>query len=113
MMLAVAVLHLLTGKRGNAVAREDDSDQVARVCSGDGDELLAIAGARFAEGVCGFGEGELLPAEAGDEAATAEFATVFEATQDGEEITPAGGVGLAGEEVAEEHAVAEEEDAGG
>ena len=65
-----------------------------------------------AEAVDGFGEGELLAEGAGDEAAAADLAAGFEAAEDGEEVAPFGGVGLAGEEVAEEDAVAAEEDAG-
>ena len=66
-----------------------------------------------AKGVGGFGKGVLLAGDAVDEAATADLAAGFEATEDGGEVAPPGGVGLASEEVAEEDAVAGEEHAGG
>ena len=69
----------------------------------------AVAVAGGAEGFDGFGEGVLLAAEAGDEAAAADLAAGFETAEDAEEIAPFGGVGFAGEEVAEEDAVAGEE----
>ena len=72
----------------------------------------SAARAGLAERVDGFGQGELLAEGAGDEAAAADFSASFEAAEDGGEVAPLGGVGLAGEEVAEEHAVAAEQDAG-
>ena len=71
---------------------------------------MLVAG--VAEAVGGFGEGVLLAEGAGDEAAAADLAAGFEAAEDGEEVAPFGGVGFAGEELAEEDAVAAEEDAG-
>ena len=68
--------------------------------------------AEFAEAVDGFGEGVLLAEGPGDEAATTDLAAGFEAAEDGEEVAPFGGVGFAGEELAEEDAVAAEKDAG-
>ena len=68
--------------------------------------------AGFAEGVGGFGEGVLLAEGAGDEAAAADLAAGFETAEDGEEVAPLGGIGFAGEEFAEEDAVAAEKDAG-
>jgi len=66
-----------------------------------------------AKGVGGLGQGVLLAGDAGDEAAAADLAAGFEAAEDGDQVAPFGGVGLAGEEVAEEDAVAGEEGAGG
>lgn len=104
------------GDGGDAVAGDQDAGEVEGVGGGYiYGELVGsggVLGAGFAEGVDGFGEGILLAEGAGDEAATADLAAGFEATEDGEEIAPFGGVGLAGEELAEEHAVAAEEDAG-
>ena len=66
----------------------------------------------LAEAVYGFGEGVLLAEGTADEAAAADLAAGFEAAEDGEEVAPLGGVGFAGEELAEEDAIAAEEDAG-
>ena len=109
---AVAVEDLFAGDGGDAVAGDDDAGEVHGVGGGDGDDGGAVAGAGGAEGFDGFGEGVLFAAEAGDEAAAANLAAGFEAAEDVEEIAPFGGVGLAGEEVAEEDAVAGEELAG-
>ena len=103
--VAVAVAELLAGDGGDAVAGDDDADEVGGIGGGYGDDGSAVAVAGGAEGVDGLGEGELLSAKAGDEASAAEFATGFETPEDAEEIAPAGSVGLAGEEVAEEDAV--------
>ncbi len=104
------------GDGGDAVAGDEDSGEVERVGSGDIDGGFGgsggVLGAGFAEGVDGFGEGILLAEGAGDEAATADLSTGFETTEDGEEVAPFGGVGFAGEKLAEEDAVAAEEDAG-
>ena len=109
---AVAVEDLLAGDGGDAVAGDDDSGEVHGVGGGDGDDGGAVAGAGGAEGFDGLGEGVLFAAEAGDEAAAANLAAGFETAEDVEEIAPFGGVGFAGEEVAEEDAVAGEELAG-
>ena len=65
-----------------------------------------------AERIDGLGKGELFAAKAGDEAAAANLPAGFEATEDAEKIAPAGGVGLAGEQIANEDAVASQQDAG-
>ena len=111
--LAVAVADLFAGDGGDAVAGDDDSDEVHGVGGGYGDDGVQsrVREARRDSTACG--QGELLAAEAGDEAAAADLAAGFEAAEDAEEIAPFGGVGLAGEEVAEEDAVAVEEHAGG
>jgi hypothetical protein len=54
----------------------------------------------------------LFAGETGEEAASADFAAGFETAEDVKEVTPSGGVGFAGEEVAEEDAVTGEELAG-
>ena len=103
------------GDGRDAVAGDEDSGKVQWIGGGDGDS--GFGGARglqragFAERVDGFGEGVLLAEGAGDETATADLATGFETTEDGEEVAPFGGVGFAGEELAEEDSVAAEEDA--
>ena len=103
---AVAVADFAAGDGGDAVARDDDADEVEWVGGGDGDEVGRVAGTGGAEGLDCFGEGELFAAEAGDEAAAADFAAGFEAAEDVEEFAPLGGVGFAGEKVAEEDSVA-------
>ena len=109
---AVAVEDLFSGDGGDAVAGDDDAGEVDGVGCGYGDDGGAVAVASGAEGVDGFGEGVLFAAEAGEEAAATDFAAGFETAEDVEEVAPTGGVGLAGEEVAEEDAVAGEELAG-
>ena len=113
MQEAVAVEDLFAGDGGEAVAGDDDAGEVDGVgrCHWDDGGAVAVAGG--AEGVDGFGEGVLLAAEAGDETTAADLAASFETAEDVEEVAPAGGVGLAGEEIAEEDAVAGEENAGG
>ena len=58
-------------------------------------------------------EGELLALEAGDEAAAAHDAAGFEAAEHAEQFAPAGHGGFALHEIAEDDAVAPEEDEGG
>ena len=54
----------------------------------------------------------MFAAKSGDKAATADFASRFETTQDVEEVAPFGDVGFSGEEIAKEDSVASEELAG-
>jgi hypothetical protein len=109
---AVAVEDLLARDCGDAVAGDDDAGEVHGIGSGDRDDGGAVAGAGGAEGFDGFGESVLFAAEAGDEAAAADLAAGFKTAEDIEEIAPFGGVGFAGEEVAEEDAVTGKELAG-
>jgi hypothetical protein len=109
---AVVVEDLLARDCGDAVAGDDDAGEVHGIGSGDRDDGGAVAGAGGAEGFDGFGESVLFAAEAGDEAAAADFAAGLETAEDIEEVAPFGGVGFAGEEVAEEDSVAGEELAG-
>jgi hypothetical protein len=109
---AVAVENLFARDCGYAVAGDDDAGEVHGVAGGDGDNGGAVAGASGAERLHGFGKGVLLADEAGDEAASADFSAGFEAAEDVEEVPPFGGVGFAGEEIAEEDAVTGEELAG-
>jgi hypothetical protein len=109
---AVAVEDLFAGDGGDAVARDNDADQIHGVGCGDGDDSGAVASTGRAEGLDGFRKGELFPAESGDEAAAADLASSFEAAENVEEIAPFGRVGFAGEEVTEEYPVAGEELAG-
>ena len=89
-------------------------DEVHGVGGGDLDfNVGGFAAAGGAEAFDGLREGELLAAEAGDEAASTDLAAGFEAAEDAEEVAPFGGVRFAGEEVAEEDAVAVQEHAGG
>lgn len=103
------------GDGGDSGAGDEDAGEVERVGGGDGDGGFGRSGgalvAGLAEAVDGFREGVLLAEGAGDEAAAADLAAGFEAAEDGEEVAPLGGVGFAGEELAEEDAVAAEEDA--
>jgi len=108
----VAVADFAAGDGGDAVAGEDDADEVERVGGGYGDEVGGFAGAGRAERLDCFGEGELLAAEAGDEATATNFAAGFETAEDVEKLAPFWGVGFAGEEVAEEDPVAGQELAG-
>jgi hypothetical protein len=109
---AIAIKELFARDGGDTVARDDDAGEVHGVGGGDGDDGGAVAGAGGTEGFDGLGEGILFAAEAGDEATAADLAAGFETAEDVEEVAPFGGVGLAGEEVAEEDAVAGEELAG-
>ena len=104
---------MAAGDGSGAHAGNDDADEIHGIGSGDGDLMGTGTAAGVAEGVDGFGEGELLAVEAGDEAASADLTPGFEPAEDVEEIAPFGGVGLALEEVAEEDAVAAEKHAGG
>jgi hypothetical protein len=106
---AVAVEDLLAGGGGDAVAGDDDAGEVHGIGSGYRDDSGAVAGAGGAKGFDGFGESVLFAAESGEETAAADFAAGFETAEDVEEVAPSGGVGFAGEEVAEEDAVAGEE----
>ena len=109
---AVAVEELFAGDCWDAVAGDDDAGEVHGIGSGHRDDGGAFAGAGGAEGVDGFGESVLFAAEAGEEAPAADLAAGFETAEDVEEVAPSGGVGFAGEQVAEEDAVAGEELAG-
>jgi hypothetical protein len=106
---AIAVENLFAGDGGDAVAGDDDAGEVHGVGGGDPDDSGAVAGAGGAERFHGFGQGVLLANEAGDEAASANLAASFEAAEDVEKIAPFRSVGFAGEEIAEENAVAREE----
>lgn len=110
----VEELEFAAGGGGNAVAGDDDADKVGGVGGGELDELRRGGPwGLCAKGVGGLGEGELLSGDAGDEATTTDLAAGFEAAEDGSEVAPLGGIGLAGEEVAEEDAVAGKEHARG
>ena len=109
---AVAVADFAARNGGDAVAGDDGADEVERIGCGYGDEVGRFAGARGAEGLDGFGEGELLAAKTVDKATAADLAAGFEAAEDVEQIAPFGSVGLAGEEIAQEDSVAREEGAG-
>ena len=111
--VAVAIDDLFAGDGWDAVAGDDDADEVDWVGGGKGDDGGTVAGAGGAEGFDSFEEGVLLAAEAGEEAAATDFAAGFEAAQDVEEVAPFGGVGFTGEEVAKEDAVTGEEHFGG
>ena len=102
-----------TGNGRDTLAGDDDTGQVHGVGGGylDLDGGVGVAGG--AEALDGLRQGELLATEAGDEAAAADLAAGFEATEDAEEVAPFGGVRLAGEEVAEEDSIAREEHASG
>jgi hypothetical protein len=104
-------LDVFSRNRGDAFARNDDTGEVHGVGSGYGDDLFRELMAGVAKGLGGFGEGELFAGEAGDEAAATDLAAGFEAAKDVEKLAPLGSVGLAGEEIAEEDAVAGEEHA--
>ncbi len=101
---------------GDAVAGDEDAGEVQRIGGGYGDRGFVgtggVLGAGLAEAVDSFGEGVLFAEGAGDETAAADLAAGFETAEDGEKVAPPGGVGFAGEELAEEDAVAAEEDAG-
>ncbi len=72
------------GSGGDAVAGDDDAGEVHGVGGGDLDDGVVGLLGLSAEGFDGFGEGELLAGEAGDEAAAADLAAGFEAAEDGE-----------------------------
>ena len=77
------------GRRG-LVRRAGDAGEVERVGGGDGDQVGRLVVARGAERVDGFGQGELLAAEASDEAAATDLAAGLEAAEDAEEVAPFG-----------------------
>jgi hypothetical protein len=110
---AVAVDHLFAGGGGDAVAGDDDTCEVNWVGGGYGDDGRTVAVPGRAEGVDCLRKGELLAAKAGDEAASANLSSGFESAQNAEKVAPAGSVGLACEKVADEDAVAGQQDAGG
>ena len=109
---AVAIEEVFAWDGGDAVAGDDDAGEVHGIGSGYRDDGGAVAGASGAEGLDGFGQSVLFAAEAGEEAPAADLAAGFETAEDVEEVAPSGGVGLAGEKVAEEDAVTGEELAG-
>ena len=104
------------GDGGDAVAGDQDAGEIQWVGGGYDDcgfgGAGGLLGAGLAERVAGFGQGILLAERAADEAAAANLAAGFETAEDGEKVAPLGGVGFAGEELAEEDAVAAEKDAG-
>jgi len=100
---------LLAGHGRDAVAGDDDGDEVHGVGGGDGDDGGAFAAARGSERFHGFWKRVLLARETGEEAAAANLAAGFETAEDVEEVAPLGGVGFAGEQVAEEDAIASKE----
>jgi len=110
--IAVAIDDLFSGDGWDAVAGDDDAGKVNGIRSSQSDDGEAVASAGGAEGFDGCGEGVLLAAEAREEAAATDFAAGLQAAEDVEEVAPFWGVGLAGEQVAEEDAVAGEEHAG-
>ncbi len=69
----------------------------------------ALLAADAAQGVDGLGQGVLLADEAGDEAAAADDAARLEASQRAQDVAPGQGEALAREEVAEDDAVALQE----
>lgn len=109
---AVAVADFASGDGGDSLAGDDDAGEIEGVCGGYGDFVWGAVIAGGVEGCDGLGQGELLAAEARDEAATADLAAGFESAKDAQEFAPFGGVRFAGEQVAEEDAVAGEEHAG-
>jgi hypothetical protein len=109
---AVAVEDLLARDGGDAVTGDDDAGEVHWVGGRDWDDGGAFAAASSAEGFHRFGESILFAGEAGDEAAAADLAASLETAKDVEKVAPFGGVGFAGEQVAEEDAVAGEKLAG-
>ena len=104
---------MLAGDGGDADAGDENADKVEGVGGGDGDFMLAVAGARGAEGFDRFWEGELLSTEAGDETSATDFAAGFKTAEDVEEIAPLGSVRFTLQEITEEDAVAAEEHGGG
>ena len=113
MQSSVAIENLSAGNCGDAVAGDEDADEIERVGGGDGDGDGAVAGSGGSEGIDGFRKRELFAAEAGDEATATKYAASFETAENAEEVAPAGSVGLAGEEIAEEDTVTGEQNVGG
>ena len=116
--VATAELYGAAGGGGWAVARDDDADEVGRIGSGRHCaavdwvvEIRCFAG--FAQGFDGLRQRELFALEAGDEAAAAHDAAGFEAAEHAEQLAPAGHGGFALHEIAEDDAVAPEEDESG
>ena len=94
--------------------REDDADEVAGVDGAEVDALAALlAAADGAERLDGLRQGVLLADEAGHEAAAAHLAARLQASQRPQDVAPGHGDALAGQEVAEDDAVAGQQDLGG
>ena len=110
---AVEVLDGVAGDRWHARPGEHDADEVDRVDSADVHTLSGVLLAADAtEGLDGLREGVLLADEAGDEATAADGAARLEAAEGAEDLAPGDGERLACDDIAEDDAVAEEQDAG-
>lgn len=112
--MATAELRGAAGGGGRAVAGNDDADEVGGIgrsdCHCDGGGFL-FAG--FTQRFDGLWKSKLFTLEAGNEAAAAHDAACFEAAEHTEELAPAGHGGFALQEVAEDDAIAPEQDESG
>ena|SRR5579875_211470 len=102
---AVAETDTFTGDRRDALAGNHDSDEIGRVGSCNRDDAIGVPMPCGAKRLDGFGQCELLAAEARDEAASTDLSARLKATQDADEIAPAWSVRLAREQIAEEYTV--------
>src|SRR5437764_8755815 len=99
--------YMLAGDCRDALSWYYDARQVQGISSGDGDELFCVGDvSRGPRGFYGDGQRKLFTDECGDEASAADLASVFQAAEGDQEFTPAGQDALAGQQLAEDHAVA-------
>ena len=104
---------LAAGLGRDAGVGGDDAGEVEGIDSGEAERFAGIRiAACAAEGVDGVGESELFAGEASDEAAAADFAASFKASQRSEDIAPGETEALTADDVAEDDAVAVEEGGG-
>jgi hypothetical protein len=99
--------------RRHARAGKDDADEVQRVGGADQHDFTArrlTAGG--AQRLDGLRERELFADQPFDETPPADFASGFEAAQHGQQVSPGWGVALAVAELANEQAVATQQEAG-
>ena len=90
----------------------DDAREVERIGGGDQAPVGGGLGvAQVAQAGDGGLDSELFAADAGDEASAADFAAQLHTAEDAGQLPPGGRGGLAREEIAEEDAVAGEEEA--
>ena len=101
----------VAGAGGDAVAREDDADEVAGVDGAEVDALAALlAAADGAERLDRLRQRVLLADEAGHKATAADLPAGLHASQRPQDVAPGHGDALAGQQVAEDDAVARQQD---
>src|SRR6266702_1598252 len=103
---AVAVTDFFAGYCSDALAGDQDAEEVERVGRGDRDKVGGFVRARGAKGFDCLREGELFAAEAVHEAAPADLAASLQTAEKAKEFAPLWSVRFAGEQIAEEDSIA-------